>query len=252
MRTIFSKNFYALIVSFSLFGFLPFVHHSALAQEFIIFNDEPPPEPREMVLVHGKLLDARSNEPIAGTINFEKMPRANNVGIISNLPNGEYQLHMLDHRKYTLEINANGYLTVYDVMTIDDIDSDGRITKDYLLTPAEEGNVLRMNNLFFEISKSDILESSYDELNALAQMLHNNLKMKIQLEGHTDFRGNPKKNVQLSEDRVKAVKSYLIQQNIRKGRIKLKAFGGTKPLTHENSEEAKKLNRRVEVRILAK
>ena len=222
------------------------------AQEYILYNDEPETKIQEMVLVHGKLLDAQSNKPIEGTINFEKMPRANNVGIISNSPDGKYQLHMLDHRKYTLEINASGYLTVYDVVTVDDIDSDGRINKDYLLTPASEGNVIRMNNLFFEISRSEILESSYDELNMLAQMLHNNFKMKIQLEGHTDFRGNPKKNIQLSEDRVKAVKTYLIAQNIRKKRIKWKAFGGTKPLTHENSEEAKKLNRRVEVRILAK
>ncbi|MGI9544858.1 MAG: hypothetical protein ACR2MX_16460, partial [Cyclobacteriaceae bacterium] len=96
------------------------------AQDYILYNDEPPAKPQEMVLVHGKLLDAQSNEPIEGTINFEKMPRANNVGIISNSPDGEYQLHMLDHRKYTLEINASGYLTVYDVVTVEDMDSDGR------------------------------------------------------------------------------------------------------------------------------
>ena len=76
--------------------------------------------------------------------------------------------------------------------------------------------------------------------------------MKIQLEGHTDYRGNPDRNMKLSEDRVLSVRGYLITQEIRKSRIKYKAFGGTHPITTENTEEARLKNRRVEVRILSK
>ncbi len=237
-------------VSTLLLGFMVVVQ--AYGQEYVLFNDQKQEAPQEMVLVYGQILDAASNKPVKGHINFEKMPRANNVGFISNKENGSYQLHMLENRKYTLEITAEGYITVFDIVDIEDIDADGQIKKDFLLTAAADGNVLRMNNLLFELGKSQILKSSYDELNSLAQMLYNNPKMKIQLEGHTDFRGNPERNMKLSEDRVIAVREYLMAQSVRKNRIKLKAFGGSQPLTTDKSEEAKMKNRRVEVRILSK
>ena len=224
------------------------------SQEYVLFNvDQKEEKPKEeLVLVYGHILDANSNQPISGYINYEKMPRANNVGHISNENDGRYKLHMLEKMKYTVEIAAKGYVTVYDVIDIEDTDNDGQIKRDYLLTKAADGNILRMNNLLFEIGKADILESSYDELNSLAQMLHSNPKMKIQLEGHTDYRGNPDRNMKLSEDRVLAVRDYLVDQDIRKGRIKYKAFGGSQPITTDNTEEARLKNRRVEVRILSK
>ena len=222
-------------------------------QEYVLFNVEEEEAPKEqLVLVYGHLRDANSNEPVNGYINYEKMPRANNVGHISNEDDGRYKLHMLEKKKYTIEIAAKGYVTVYDVIDIEDLDNDGQIKRDYLLTKAEDGNILRMNNLLFELGQAEILESSYDELNSLAQMLHTNPKMKIQLEGHTDYRGNPDRNMKLSEDRVLAVKDYLVAQDIKKGRIKYKAYGGSQPITTENTEEARLKNRRVEVRILSK
>ena len=81
-------------------------------------------------------------------------------------------------------------------------------------------------------------------------MLHSNPNMVIQLEGHTDTRGDAKLNLKLSEQRVDAVRDYLIRRGVKKERVKLKAFGGSQPLSKENTEEAHKLNRRVEVRII--
>ncbi|MEM8895354.1 MAG: OmpA family protein, partial [Bacteroidota bacterium] len=72
----------------------------------------------------------------------------------------------------------------------------------------------------------------------------------IQLEGHTDFQGNSAANMQLSQDRVDAVKEYLVDNGIKKNRVLTKAFGGTQPLSTERTDEAKASNRRVEVRII--
>jgi outer membrane protein OmpA-like peptidoglycan-associated protein len=56
--------------------------------------------------------------------------------------------------------------------------------------------------------------------------------------------------MKLSQDRVEAVKKYLVSKGIDKNRIKTKAFGGTQPLSNDRTEEAKALNRRVEMRVL--
>jgi outer membrane protein OmpA-like peptidoglycan-associated protein len=62
--------------------------------------------------------------------------------------------------------------------------------------------------------------------------------------------GDAKQNMKLSEQRVEAVKDYLVDKKIHKNRIKTKAFGGTMPLSEDNTPQAHSLNRRVEVRIL--
>ena len=81
-------------------------------------------------------------------------------------------------------------------------------------------------------------------------MMNDNSNMVIQLEGHTDYQGDAKENAKLSQGRVDAVKSYLVSKGIQKSRIKTKAFGGTQPLSRDDTPEAHRMNRRVELRIL--
>ena len=109
---------------------------------------------------------------------------------------------------------------------------------------------MRLDALVFHQRSAVISPESYAELNTVADMLHQNPNMVIQLEGHTDTRGDKNLNLKLSEDRVESVRNYLVRRGVSKSRIKMKAFGGTQPLSTENTEEAHKLNRRVEVRII--
>jgi outer membrane protein OmpA-like peptidoglycan-associated protein len=110
---------------------------------------------------------------------------------------------------------------------------------------------MRLNNLIFEVGKSKIDPESYTELDLLANMMIENPKLVIQLEGHTDYLGDAKENLKLSQKRVESIRAYLIDKAINKLRIKTKAFGGLQPLSRDNTPEAHRLNRRVEVRILA-
>jgi outer membrane protein OmpA-like peptidoglycan-associated protein len=109
---------------------------------------------------------------------------------------------------------------------------------------------MRLDNLIFAVGTAKISPESHDELDEVVSMLKNNPAMVVQLEGHTDIKGDPKLNMKLSQDRVDAVKSYLVSKGSNKSKIKTKAFGGTSPLSRENTEEAHKMNRRVELRIL--
>jgi OOP family OmpA-OmpF porin len=87
-------------------------------------------------------------------------------------------------------------------------------------------------------------------LDEVVAMMKENTKIVIQLEGHTDNKGNADANLKLSQSRVDAVKKYITSKGIGKDRVKTKAFGGTQPIATENTEEARALNRRVEMRVL--
>lgn len=204
-----------------------------------------------LIRVHGKVMDLQTNSPVRSAIKYQKKPDENNVGIAySDTGSGEYFFYMINEREYSIEVSAKGYITQVEKVAIDDINKDGMVIKDFALTPISEDKIMSLNKLFFEQSKSTILEESYPELDALVQLLKDYPDMVVRLEGHTDYRGSAKLNMQLSKKRVEAVKIYLIGRGIKKRRVKTEAFGGNKPITTGNTDEARKKNRRVEVRIL--
>jgi outer membrane protein OmpA-like peptidoglycan-associated protein len=100
------------------------------------------------------------------------------------------------------------------------------------------------------MGRAVINPKSYTSLDEMVAMMKENTKVVIQLEGHTDNIGNAEKNMELSKDRVEAVKKYLTSKGVSKDRVKTKAFGGTQPVSTEGTELAKALNRRVEMRVL--
>jgi outer membrane protein OmpA-like peptidoglycan-associated protein len=115
-----------------------------------------------------------------------------------------------------------------------------------------EGQVIRLNNLAFAQSQYDILPSSFAELNHLVALMQANPRLEILLEGHTDNIGSPVENMKLSQDRVRAVKAYLIQKGTAPERVQTKAYGSTKPLVTNGTPEQRQANRRVELKVLKK
>ncbi|MCP6341528.1 OmpA family protein, partial [Klebsiella pneumoniae] len=76
----------------------------------------------------------------------------------------------------------------------------------------------RLNNLLFKQSAYEIEPTSYPELDSLVSIMTRNPTMEIELAGHTDNVGDAKLNVALSQKRVDAVKSYLVNKGIQSTR----------------------------------
>ena len=117
---------------------------------------------------------------------------------------------------------------------------------------AEEEEIFILQNLIFSSGSEVIQRSSYKALDEFADWLKARPSYVVQLEGHTDISGNPDANMRLSQARVESVKEYIRKRGIKKTRVLTKAFGGTQPLSTERTDEAKRANRRVEVRVIAR
>ncbi|GLU55537.1 hypothetical protein Dfri01_49980 [Dyadobacter frigoris] len=101
----------------------------------------------------------------------------------------------------------------------------------------------------FEQSKAIILPSSKPELDRILNYLVQFPTMEIDLSGHTDNRGDAIKNYKLSEERVGIVKKYLTDHGIASRRITGKGYGSKIPVARNDSEENRKRNRRVEMKV---
>lgn len=211
-----------------------------------------------LIYAQGKIVNALTKESVNGKISYQSLPYGNKVGMLSG---SDYKFAMYDKEKYSIIVQAPGFAQVKYMLDPASANSERIVVQDIELgapvsaakvveTAHTAGKEMTLDNLIFQIGKAKIDPGSYAELNSVVKMLQDNPPMVIQLEGHTDNRGDPKENMKLSEQRVEAVKSYLISKGVGKHKVKAKAFGGTMPLSHENTEAAHKMNRRVVVRIL--
>lgn len=193
----------------------------------------------------GKVTDSRTGKGVKASIRYSSIPTGS---IFGRFNDSTFSFPIFGTAKYQITASADGYNPRTVIVDPKDIDQDFKVVRDILLTP--KGETIVLNNLIFAQGKSVIDPKSYAELDEVIQMLQENPRIEIQLEGHTDNQGNPKLNMELSENRVEAVKKYMVSKGISKNRIKTKAFGGSQPLRNEMTPEARAANRRVEMRVL--
>lgn len=107
-----------------------------------------------------------------------------------------------------------------------------------------------LKNIHFESNSASLRESSFEELDKLAQYLAEHSELKVEVAGHTDDVGDIPYNKSLSAKRAEAVADYLISKQVHASRISTIGHGEGEPLIHSTSEDARSINRRVEVKFI--
>ncbi|MEN9699116.1 MAG: hypothetical protein RLZZ301_314 [Bacteroidota bacterium] len=122
---------------------------------------------------------------------------------------------------------------------------------------SQEENIL--SNVFFDLNKATLRSQSVVELKQLANYLNTHPKLRIEIGGHTDSRGDAKANQVLSEQRAKAVQDFLIQEGVASTRLSYKGYGSSQPMVTDAEisklspaaqDKAHQRNRRTSYRIL--
>ena len=150
-----------------------------------------------------------------------------------------------------VKASMNGYWGSKKEINATDLLNDTiRIT----LQKMELNTVHRLENIHFDLNKSDIREDAALILDELVITLQNYPEMHIQLNAHTDSRGRDQYNLSLSDQRAQSTVNYLSSKGIDKTRLRSKGFGETLLLNNcvnniRCSYEEHQLNRRVEVII---
>ncbi|NOT73360.1 MAG: OmpA family protein [Cyclobacteriaceae bacterium] len=197
------------------------------------------------ITARGKIMDAITKKGIKAKIFYKSYPTGSLTGRFND---STFSFPIFGSSKYQITADAEGYISGTALVDPKDIDLNNNVVRDIVLT--KKGETIVLDHLIFEQGKAIINPKSFPGLDEVVVMMKDNSKLEIQLEGHTDNQGNPKKNMELSQERVDNVKKYIVSKGVAKDRVKTKAFGGTKPILNANTPEARALNRRVEMRIL--
>jgi OmpA-OmpF porin, OOP family len=213
--------------------------------------------PDPIIIVKGKLVDARTGEPIGAKIIYERLSDGKEVGSTYSDPvTGEYEIHLPGGQQYGFRAEAKDHISENQNLDLRDFTKDGQlVSKNITLAPievalVEENTKIILNNIFFDFDKSILKSESFPELNRIATLMKEKPTMQVEISGHTDPTGPEAYNLGLSERRAKAVSKYLTEQGVDSDRIKTAYFGETQLLDTSNTREGNRKNRRVEFKIL--
>lgn len=207
--------------------------------------------PEPVVLVKGRVLNAKTEEPIEARITYRDLINDDELGVAySDKKTGSYQIILPHGRRYSFLAEERGYFPVSANVDLTELAEFAELEQDLLLAPVEVGVVIRLNNIFFEFNESALLEESYSELKRLAKLMKENPKLEIEIGGHTDDQGSDEYNQSLSQRRVESVVTYLVSESIEAKRFVAKGYGEGNPIAENTTEEGRAFNRRVEFRVL--
>jgi outer membrane protein OmpA-like peptidoglycan-associated protein len=114
----------------------------------------------------------------------------------------------------------------------------------------QDGKISIAEKVFFGQDSESILESSYDILIEVAEVMQDHPELSlIRIEGHTDSLGDEEYNIELSQNRAEAVLSFLALQGIETERMAAVGLGEVRPIDSNRNPNGRAKNRRVEFHV---
>lgn len=124
---------------------------------------------------------------------------------------------------------------------------DGLISATLFEEEMEKNGKIALYGILFETGKATLKDASKHELSLIVEYLQKHPAVNIYVVGHTDDTGTLSLNMELSKERANAVVNHLTSNGVSKNRLTAEGVGPFAPVTTNETEKGKKLNRRVEI-----
>lgn len=125
-----------------------------------------------------------------------------------------------------------------------------KILPDLNIATLKVGQTLRINKLYFEADSSTMSNESFDVLEEVYDFMDENKNVAIEIGGHTNDIPPDEYCDKLSTTRAKTVANFLYDKGILSDRITFKGYGKRNPVASNESASGRRLNQRVEIKIL--
>jgi outer membrane protein OmpA-like peptidoglycan-associated protein len=201
-------------------------------------------QPEAIVNVKGTLINSDTKKAMHGIVSIIDLDKGVEVAPKYLREDGSFDFQLINKRNYLLIIQGEDFFRIEEIFFL-----DGEMEINLETEPIE--SKIAFKSLEFENGKANILPSMHGDLDKLANFLIDHPYLKLNISGHTDSQGKEEANLLLSQARADAIKAYLIYTfKLDPNRIVARGYGSAKPIVNEESDEHRKLNRRVEFEIL--
>ncbi|MEL6848086.1 MAG: OmpA family protein [Bacteroidota bacterium] len=201
--------------------------------------------------IKGIVLNQKTGEPLPATVWYERLTgTAPAEKVATQGQSGRFALRIPYGHTYRLYPILTGYYPQTDTLDLQMVRTSRLIERTLYMRPIEVGQTIPLDRVFFQRAKDELLPTSYPELDQLVQVMRNMPTLVIQIRGHTDNVG-PEYDLQiLSEARAERVKRYLLDGGISPYRVLTVGLGSAEPIADNADPITRRLNRRVEFRVM--
>lgn len=219
--------------------------------DLFYFNLPPAIKPQFVTYIHGKVSDFETNKAIAALVEITDLETGEVINTIqSDESTGDFLLTLPLGKEYAFSVNKSEYVFYSEHFPLKENSKQEPLKIDILLTPIAKPNTsFVLENIFFETGTYQLKNTSFLELDKLVGLLNENPLTKIEITGHTDDVGDDQSNMDLSLNRAKSVRDYLVEKGISTGRIQFFGKGETEPIADNETNEGRAKNRRTEFKI---
>ncbi len=207
--------------------------------------------PNKTLWVKGQVSDKKTTKGIASSVELIDLSSKQTITKVQTDESGNYFITLPVGKDYAFNVNRKGYLFYSDNFLMLNKSPDSVYQKNITLLPIETNASVVLKNIFFDVGKFELKTESQVELEKLIQLMTENPTLKIEISGYTDNVGKPADNLLLSNNRAKAVVTYLVSKAIPVQRLTAKGYGETNPKAENKTEEGRALNRRTEMKVVS-
>ncbi|MDG2139451.1 MAG: OmpA family protein [Flavobacteriales bacterium] len=147
---------------------------------------------------------------------------------------GSYNFKLDPLLSYEILVASEGYLNKKMTETTVGIDKNKVFIIDVIMDPVKKEIILP--KIEYDFAKWDLRDKSTSDLDMLAEALKDNPNVVIELKSHTDFVGDNKSNLRLSQKRADACISYLVSVGIDPGQLVAVGVGEDEPFVIEKKD----------------
>ncbi|MCH7761863.1 OmpA family protein, partial [candidate division TA06 bacterium] len=215
-------------------------------------------------IITGRVIDARTAKPMGAMISVPELKDVKPVA--TDLETGIFKIRV-SAGTHNVKAEAEGYDPVVAPVVVAD---NQTVIQNFTLKPktkkpppppppppppkkkVEVGQRIVFRGIYFRSGSSRIDPRSYPILDDASRMLRDNSTVKVEIQGHTDSVGESGYNLNLSQARADAVRSYLIGIGISGQRMVARGYGEDMPVASNRTRDGRSENRRIEFLILSR
>ena len=211
--------------------------------------------PGAATYVAATVIDAISKQPLEAEVRLRVTDEDRTPRLQRTSDKGSFTIVLPTGENYALSVEQPGYLPYSSQFSLEGSNApDDPYRLVIELQPVDQQVLpdapIVLRNVLFASGSAELLAVSFPELDRLADLLKSNIRLKIEIGGHTDDVGSESDNQQLSEARAKAVYDYLLEQSISADRLSFVGYGESQPIADNANSAGRTENRRTEFRII--
>ncbi len=216
------------------------------------FDLYPEARPEKVLFLKGKVESDSSGSLRDALIEVKNVETKKITEIKVDSTSGEYVSALLFKNDFIMTVKKKGYVQESKYISRMSPRFSTPAVLDLNLEPIKVGKSYRLNDIYFDFNSIELKPESKIVIEEFAGFLNDNPTLKVSIQGHTDNIGNEEDNLELSQERAKAVYDYLIEQGINADRLSYQGFGELKPVSTNETETGRARNRRTEFVIVGK